>query len=167
MEHPLTQDIRASLTFLITDDIKENNRVISPGDPAQGIPPTYAEWDDTIESVRMNVFRDADKVYFYVPVGYRTTENRLIDQDFIENWLSGKHVIIINDYNLMTLKDSPKHWEYQSNGSFERMDISNFQPTWRGYNMVSQWYWLSSEEMFLNDEPEYIECACWSIDKVS
>lgn len=162
VEHPFTQDIRASQTFLITDDVETNNRVISPGDPEKGISPTYAEWDDTIEGVRMNIFRDPDNVYFYVPADSQTTEQRKIDKDFVENWLKGKRVVIVNDYKLMTLGDDNR-WTYQSNGSFERVEIASIQPTWRGYNMVSQWYWLSDEAML--DRPEYIECACWSVAK--
>lgn len=162
VEHPFTQDVRASLTLLITDDILENNRVISPGDPSHGIQPTYAEWDDTIEDVYIGMFRDDSTLYMYVPVGKRTTENRLIDEDFITTWLKGKRVVMINNYYLMTL-GSDNHWTYQDNRSFERHEVSNIQPTWRGYNMVSQWYWLSNEDML--DKPEYIECACWSIQK--
>lgn len=163
IEHPFTQDIRASLTLLITDDVETNNRVISPGDPERGIPPTYAQWDDTIEGVRFNMFRDPDEFYMYVPVGTRTTEQRLIDEEFITDWLRGKRVIMINDYHLMTLDERTKHWSYQDLGSFERKEVVNIQPTWRGYNMVSRWYWLSDEEML--DGPEYIECASWSLEK--
>ena len=101
--------------------------------------------------------------YFYVPVGTKTTEGRLIDESFITGWMQGKHIVLVNDYKLMTLGDD-LHWTYNSEDSFERQEVLNVHPTWRGYNMASQWYWLSDEDMF--DQPEYVECACWSLGKV-
>lgn len=162
IEHPFTQDIRASLTLLITDDVPENNRLISPGDPERGIPPTYAEWDDTLEGVRFNMFRDDELVYMYVPVEAISTEGRTVDEDFVTDFLTGKRVVMINDYHLMTLGDD-KRWTYQDLGSFERAEVKSFQPTWRGYNMASRWYWLSDEPML--EDREYVEFACWSIRK--
>lgn len=165
IKHPFTQDIRASQLLLITDGILENNRVINPGNPPD-VPPTYAEYDDSVGNVHMNIFRDPDEAYFYVPVGTLSTERREVNEKFIKEFLPKYTVIIINDYHLMELKDDtgPRpHWEYQDGTSFERQEVSGSEFKWRGYNMVSQHYWLSDEEML--DQPEYIECASFSLPK--
>lgn len=162
-EQKFTQDIRASLTLMITDDVLENNRVIVPADPERGVPATYAQWDDTIEGVRMNMHRDPENIYFYVPAGYASTENREINESFINDFLKGKRVVFVNTYDLMSLEEIPDRWRYNGTSSYDRVEVKSIQPTWRGYVMASQWYWLSDEEML--DSPEYIECACWSMPK--
>lgn len=153
--HPLTQDIRASQMLLITDGILENN----PGEA-----PDYSPYDDSIDNLHMNAFASEDDIFFFVPAGSHTTQGRLIDRSFVEAYLKSKTVTLVNVYNLMELKNDTTarpFWDYQELMSFEQYTLQDFQPTWRGYNMASRWYWESSEEML--GDAEYVECATWSI----
>lgn len=156
--HPLTQDIRASQQLLLSDGVLNNN----PGEP-----PDYSPYDDCIDCVHVNAFNDPDKIYFFVPAGSHTLQGRLIDKNFVESYLKGMGVTLINIYHLMELKNGTTTrpiWEYQENTLyFERYNLQDFQPTWCGYNMASQWYWLSDTDML--DDPEYIECATWSMQR--
>ncbi len=155
--HPLTQDIRAYQMLLITDGVLENN----PGEP-----PDYSPYDDSIDTLHINAFSDEGDVFFFVPAGSHTVQGRLIDRSFVESYLKGKTVTLVNIYNLMELRNDTTTrpiWEYQELLSFEQYTLQDLQPKWRGYNMASQWYWESSEDML--DEPEYIECATWSISQ--
>ena len=157
-ELPFRQDVRASLTLLVSDDILENNRVIDPGNPPD-VPTTYAEWDDSLENVHFSTHRAKGRLYFYVPAGTRSVEGKLVDRTYVEDFLKGKRVVILCSFNQAHLADGV--WTYDSNMTHERVQVRDFDPTWHGYNMVSQWYWLSDEAML--GEPEYVECACWSI----
>ncbi len=175
MAQPFSQDVRAAQLFLITDGITENNPQCDCDDDCECGGSVlvddvrYCRYDDSIQGIRANMFRDPENIYFYVPVGSYTTERRIINEDFITNYLAGKGVVMINSFYPMSLQDSTllskaPHWIFAPTKSFERLDVLKFNPTWRGYNMVSQYYWLSDEEMLT--KPEYIECASWSIPKV-